>query len=141
MEISFGVISFLIFIFILGLIVYLITKQARENYSQYNPIIQTLKAEVLQCFPELIHLQIFEGNKSYTINKEKIYLCIRDKFNNYYDKNILMYVLLHEIAHTLCTEIGHTDQFKEIFDALLQRAKNANIYSHTEIPKDYCNFV
>lgn len=141
MEISFGVISFGIFVLIIGLIVYLITKQARENYSQYNPVIQTLKDDILKCFPELIHLQVYEGNKSCTINKEKIYLCIRDKNNNYYNKNVLMYVLLHEIAHTLCTDIGHTAQFKEIFDILLQRAQEADIYSHTEIPKDYCNFV
>jgi predicted metal-dependent hydrolase len=141
MNISFGVISFGIFILIVGLIFYLISKQARENYSQYNPIIQTLKDEILTCFPELIHLQVYEGNKSYTINKEKIYLCIRDKYNNYYNKNVLMYVLLHEIAHTLCTDVGHTPQFKEIFEILLQRAKEANIYSHVEIPKDYCNFV
>ena len=141
MNISFGVISFGIFILIIGIIFYLVSKQARENYSQYNPMIQTLKEDILSCFPELIHLQVYEGNKSYTINKEKIYLCIRDKNGNYYDKNILMYVLIHEIAHTLCTDIGHTQQFKDIFDILLQRAKDANIYSHVEIPKDYCNFV
>ncbi len=141
MNISFGIISFSIFILIIGIIFYLVSKQARENYSQYNPMIQTLKEQILVCFPELVHLQVYEGNKSYTINKEKIYLCIRDKYGKYYDKNILMYVLIHEIAHTLCTDVGHTSQFKEIFDILLQRATDANIYSHVDIPKDYCNFV
>lgn len=134
-------ISFVAFIVIAGIILYLIIKQTRENYSQYNPIIQTLKEQILTCFPELVHLQVFEGNKSYTINKEKIYLCIRDKYGNYYNENILMYVLLHEIAHTLCTDVGHTPQFKEIFQALLDRAEQSKIYTPVEIPKDYCKFA
>ena len=138
---SFGIISLIIFISILGIIVYLITRQATENYSQYNPIIQTLKTEILKCFPELTHLQIYEGDKSYTVNKEKIYLCIKDKTGQYYERNILMYVLLHEIAHTLCPEVGHTQQFKDIFNVLLQRAELGGIYSHVEIPKDYCDFT
>jgi len=137
---SFRIITFGIFVLIVGIIFYLVSKQARENYSQYNPIIKTLKQEILSCFPELVHLQVFEDNKSYTINKEKIYLCIRDRYGQYYEKNILMYVLLHEIAHTLCTDVGHTEQFKEIFNILLQRATDAGIYKHVEIPTDYCKF-
>lgn len=127
-------------IFFVLLIIYLTFKQIKENYSQNNPVIQILKENILNCFPELVHLKIYEGNKSYTINKEKIYLCIRDKNNEYYNQNILMYVLLHEIAHTLCTDIGHTEQFKNIFNSLLARAENFGIYEHVKIPKDYCNF-
>lgn len=138
---SFGIISLIIFIFILGIIIYLIAKQTTENYSQYNPTIQTLKTEILKCFPELTNLQIYEGDKSYTVNKEKIYLCIKDKNRKTYDKNILMYVLLHEIAHTLCNEVGHTQQFKDIFNVLLKRAELCNIYTPVEIPKDYCDFT
>lgn len=138
---SFGIISLIIFISILGIIIYLITKQATENYSQYNPIIQILKTEISKCFPELNHLQIYEGSKSYTVNKEKIYLCVKDKRGQNYDIHVLMYVLLHEIAHTLCPEVGHTQQFKDIFNILLQRAEIGGIYSHVEIPKDYCDFT
>ncbi len=137
---SFRIFTFGIFILIVGIIFYLVTKQARENYSQYNPIIKTLKQEILSCFPELVHLQVYEDNKSYTINKEKIFLCLRDRYGQYYEKNILMYVLLHEIAHTLCTDVGHTEQFKDIFDILLQRATTAGIYSHVDIPTDNCKF-
>lgn len=137
---SFRIFTFGIFILIVGIIFYLVSKQARENYSQYNPIIKTLKQEILSCFPELVHLQVYEDNKSYTINKEKIFLCLRDRYGQYYNKDILMYVLLHEIAHTLCTDVGHTAQFKDIFDILLQRATTAGIYSHVDIPSDYCKF-
>jgi hypothetical protein len=137
---TFKVLSIGVFILVVGIIVYLISAQAHENYSQYDPVIQNLKGEVMCCFPELIHLQVYEGNKSYTINKEKIYLCIKDRYGRYYNKNVLMYVLLHEIAHTLCTDVGHTPQFNEIFDILLQRARDANIYTPTEIPSDYCKF-
>ena len=103
-------------VILITLILVLIFKQAKENFSQYNPIIQVLKENVINCFPELTNIKIYEGDKSYTINKEKIYLCIRDKNGQYYNQNILMYVLLHEIAHTLCPEIGHTQSFKDIFN-------------------------
>lgn len=125
---------------LIGLMVFLIFKQAKENFSQYHPVIQVLKENVVNCFPELQHLKIYEGDKSYTINKEKIYLCIRDKEGQYYNQNILMYVLLHEIAHTICPEIGHTQEFKNIFNSLLDRATAFGIYTNVDIPKDYCNF-
>ena len=125
-------------IILIILIVTLIFKQVKENFSQYNPVIQVLKENIINCFPELGNLKIFEGDKSYTINKEKIYLCIRDKHGQYYSQNILMYVLLHEVAHTICPEIGHTQEFKNIFNSLLDRANAYGIYTQTDIPKDYC---
>jgi hypothetical protein len=125
-------------IILIILIVTLIFKQVKENFSQYHPVIQVLKENIINCFPELGNLKIFEGDKSYTINKEKIYLCIRDKNGQYYNQNILMYVLLHEVAHTICPEIGHTQEFKNIFNSLLERATGYGIYSNTDIPKDYC---
>lgn len=125
-------------VILITLILILIFRQAKENFSQYHPVIQVLKENVLNCFPELGNIKIYEGDKSYTINKEKIYLCIRDKNGQYYNQNILMYVLLHEIAHTLCPEIGHTQSFKNIFNSLIERANAFGIYTQVDIPTDYC---
>jgi len=89
----------------------------------------------------LNEVSLFKGDKSYTINKEDIYLCLKDENNQYYDDNMLMYVLLHEIAHHLCTEIGHTKLFHEIFDILLDKAKEMNIYDpNLSLNKNYCNY-
>lgn len=115
-----------------------ICSKVSESFSQHDPAIQSLKEHIAHCFPELGDIQIYEGRKSYTVNKERIYLCIRDRNGDYYSHDILMYVLLHEIAHMLCPEIGHTPKFKEIFDSLISHATQCGIYTPTEIPSDYC---
>lgn len=120
--------------------VYLAAKQYNERKSSRHPAIVNLKALIASCFPDIPPIKLYEGCKSYTLNKDKIFLCLRDRDGQTYDTNILMYVLLHEIAHTLCNEVGHTPQFKQIFDALLQRAIACGIYTPVTIPKDYCNF-
>lgn len=79
------------------------------------------------------------GKKSYTLNKEDIYLCLKDENNQYYNDNMLIYVLLHEISHSICDEIGHTEKFHKIFKALTAKAVELNIYNEN-IPliKNYC---
>ena len=50
-----------------------------------------------------------------------------------------MYVAIHELAHVLCDEIGHTEKFYEIFNNLLDKAENLNIYdSDIPIISNYC---
>jgi len=89
----------------------------------------------------LNEISLFKGNKSYTINKEHIYMCLKDEDNNYYDENMLIYVLLHEIAHSICDEIGHTKKFHKIFDTLLDKAHEMNIYDpNLPLVRNYCNY-
>ena len=82
---------------------------------------------------------VCNGEKSYTLNKEDIFLCLKDENDKYYEDNMLIYVLLHEVAHSICPEIGHTDLFKEIFDALLDKATEMKIYDkNIPVIKNYC---
>jgi len=117
-----------------------------ENSSS-NPVIESLKMGLEQVCPEIRGMKIVEGDSSYTINKKKIYLCLKDKKNgNLYDKNMLTYVLLHEMAHVLNTgnpdpeqDIGHTDAFHRVFDKLLNRAEMLGLYDPSlPLVKDYC---
>lgn len=84
-----------------------------------------------------------KGNKSYTINKEYIYICLRDESKQPYPMNMLMYVALHELSHALCDEYGHedphTEKFHNIFDALLEEAYEYGIYDkNIPIIRNYC---
>jgi hypothetical protein len=89
----------------------------------------------------LNEISLFKGNKSYTINKEHIYMCLKDEENNYYDDNMLIYVLLHEISHSICDEIGHTKKFHRIFDALLDKATEMKVYDpNLPLVRNYCNY-
>lgn len=88
----------------------------------------------------LKNLVMVEDNESYTINKKTIHLCTQDPYNGeYYDKNTLMYVVLHELAHVLCSDIGHTDTFVTINSALLKHAVRHGFYDPSKpFVKNYC---
>ena len=86
------------------------------------------------------------AGKSYIVdgilNKYKQgFLILKDENGKYYEMNMLIYVALHELAHVLCDEIGHTDKFKRIFEDLLIDAENKGIYNPNTPPiLDYCNY-
>jgi len=84
-------------------------------------------------------ITLSKGKKSYTLNKEDIYLCLKDENDKYYEDNMLIYVLLHEISHSICDEIGHTEKFHKLFNALTQKAIELKIYDN-KIPliRNYC---
>lgn len=122
-----------------GVLVYLLVTQFKEEFEPVDPMIEELKDQLVGIFPELETIRVTESNKSYTLNKSRIYLCIRDQHGKYYDRDILVYVLIHELAHVLCSDVGHTDQFKAINTSLLERATKAGLYSpNTVIPQNYC---
>lgn len=83
------------------------------------------------------------GYTSYSINKgEKVILCIRQKDNNkLVDYNVLMYVTIHELAHLMTEEVGHTKMFWDNFKFILTEAVNIGIYNKVDYAKEpvkYC---
>jgi len=131
--------SITIILFILILLAVIFVGQWKEYFDSLDPMLSTIQTTLLPLHPVVKEVQFFEGTKSYTINKKKIYLCLKDKNQNYYEFNMLLYVSIHELAHVLCDEIGHTPKFDRIFHELLQRAIRLGIYD-PEIPilSDYC---
>ena len=146
---------------LIGIIVivssYFIYRQLKEFYTEDDSKLDELKKILQQLFPQnekysgvleplnnrdiLSEISLRKGEKSFTINKTKIFLCLKDKKDEYYNNNMLIYVLLHEIAHCLCDEIGHTEKFHNIFNALLERATKMKIFDPKKsIDKNYCNY-
>ena len=85
---------------------------------------------------------------SYSINKgEQLIFCLRSRKQNnnkLHDLNLLMYVVIHEMAHVACPEFGHTDLFKRIFAFLATEAVKLNIYEKIEFRTDnreYCGLT
>lgn len=84
-------------------------------------------------------INLYKGSKSYTINKQNIYMCLKDENGSYYPQNMLIYVLAHEFAHVLCNSIGHTEEFHNIFDDLMAELIKDGFYDpKEEIILDYC---
>lgn len=88
---------------------------------------------------KLKRLKIRADIKSYTINKHDMHLCLEDIDGEYYNDNILIYVILHELAHVFCDEIGHTDKYFGIFNKLIEIADRVGIYDKkVMLPSEYC---
>ena len=109
-------------IVIVVIILFLVIKKVKENLLPYDPKIDDLKRKLLMVHPKASQIKFYHDKKSYTINKKEIYLCIKDENGEYYDENMLMYAALHELAHVLCDEIGHTDKYWAMFDDILEQA-------------------
>lgn len=81
---------------------------------------------------------------SYSVNKgEKIVLCIRARGDNnaLQPKNLLMYVAVHELAHLMTKETGHTTRFWENNKMLLREAVSIGVYERIDFdrePARYC---
>jgi hypothetical protein len=122
-------------------VLYLYFSRIKEYHSNDIPILKDLKQTLEQIHPAAKSISLYRGEKSYTINKKKVYLCLKDKDGKYYNNNMLMYVALHELSHVICDEIGHTDKFNRIFDDLLQKAQKMGVYNPSlPLDKNYCEY-
>jgi WLM domain. len=109
-------------------------------------VINHLKNVVKTIAPEIVNYEILPGKESVTVNKEKIYICLRDpKTKGIYSFEILLYVTLHELAHVLSSTYStksHNTEFQNNFSKLLKRAYEKNFLPpNTVIPDDYCKPV
>lgn len=136
------VLPIIILVLVIILIILAIYLQVKDHYSQSDPMIQKLKGIIQEISPEAASkIRVYKGDKSYTINKRNVYLCLTDEKGEYYSMNTLVYVALHEIAHVLCESIGHTEEFDSIFKELLIKAEKMGYYDpNMKIPQDYCEY-
>jgi hypothetical protein len=135
------VLIFLTIIF--SILAMIVCRQIREDFQQQSkdPEIEKIKSKLRLLYPKIDELEFYEGEKSYTIDKQKVHLCLRDENGEYYHQNMLMYVSIHELAHVLCNEIGHTEKFYQIFHRLLDRAIDLKIYDPAiPVVPNYCKY-
>jgi hypothetical protein len=86
------------------------------------------------------------GTTSYTVDKGKqVVLCMRDNQDRLHAQPVLLYVLLHELAHMMSESMSvdtHNDEFKTNFQFLLGAAKSYQLYeSQNQKAVPYCNIV
>ena len=112
---------------LLETIKYKLNKTYRSNSLQEN-------------FPTIVGKDV-----SYNVNKgEVISICLRN-YNNpdeFHDFNDLIFVTIHEIAHSCNESYGHDRKFWKIFRILLEVAVKNNIYNNINYQKQsthYCS--
>jgi hypothetical protein len=85
-----------------------------------------------------------ETYTSYTVNKgERLVFCLRErnKKNRLHELNLLVYVAIHELAHLMTQEVGHTRKFWENNKLLLNEAIALKLYRRVDFdahPVEYC---
>jgi len=105
-----------------------------EYFTKTDPAILDIHAALSKVDPAAANkIQVSEARESYTINKRDMHLCIRDEVGEYFNRNMLLYVALHELAHVKCKSIGHTAEFHSIFRDLLKKAEEQGVYN-SKIP-------
>ena len=125
---------------LIGILAWIVICQVREHNLQDDPMLHRLKDVVSKVHPLASRLKLYKSDKnSYTLNKEKIFLRVTDEQGNYYALNMLVYVLLHEMAHMINTvDVGHTEEFHRVFDELLDKATDVGVFNPSiPIVKDY----
>ena len=107
--------------------------------------INEIKRRLAYINPSFKNIPIYESdNNSHTTNKSIIFLCLKDpKTSRPYDINIIMYVVLHEIAHTMSKNYTvnnvHDEEFNNNFNILLNTAILKNVYDPSiPVPRTYC---
>lgn len=152
---QYNIFSIVLALILIATVSWMIHRQIQEYYTKDDPKLKEIKKLFEDFFKQdrywnapldmlnkrniMEEIEMYRGNKSYTINKEKIYVCLKDENGNYFSDNMLIYVIAHEISHVICSEIGHTDLFHNIFEELLLELIAAEIYNPSiPIDQNYC---
>ena len=113
------------------------------NFPQYNEYIILMERNFNTKRTKIYETNFNSNYTSYSVNKgEELVFCLRcKKTRTLHDINLLMYVAVHEIAHTACPETGHTQLFNKIFKFLLTQAVILELYEYEDYsskPVEYC---
>lgn len=115
-----------------------------------HPVLDILQARYNHNI--LSEAAIDDRYTSFTINKKDMHICLRtrDQDELIYDINILMYVVLHELAHFTNFDTngnpieGHGDEFVQIFKFLVNEAVLSGVYEYIDYekqPTEYCGMM
>jgi predicted metal-dependent hydrolase len=115
----------------------------KDKYPEYKEYIDQFNENFTKSRTKIYETSLTSEYTSYSINKgEELVFCLRSKSTKkLHDINLLMYVAVHELAHTACPETGHTPLFNRIFKFLLERAMEIHIYYYEDYasnPIEYC---
>ena len=114
-----------------------------EKYDEYKIYILQLDRNFNKKRTQIYETDFNSNLTSYSVNKgEELSICLKSKkTGNFHDINLLMYVVIHEMAHFACPEIGHGSLFKKIFKKLVEVAIENNLYKYDDYnknPLEYC---
>jgi len=80
---------------------------------------------------------------AYSVNKgEELSICLRNvKDDTFISNNLIIFVSIHELAHVMTDEVGHTPKFWDNMKFLLENGEQIGIYvpeDYSKNPQNYC---
>lgn len=75
-------------------------------------------------------------NVAYSLGKNTIHICVREKDGRLADINTSMFVLIHELAHIATDTYGHSKQFWTNMKYLLEMADAVGVYKYVDHDED-----
>ena len=117
-----------------------------DSYPEYKKYIKQLDNNFTKSRTVIYETDPQSNLTSYSVNKgEELSICLKSKkTGKLHDVNLLMYVVIHEMAHFGCPEIGHGDLFKKIFKMFIIEAIKLGVYkkeNYNSNPVEYCGMV
>ena len=115
-----------------------------DKFPEYQEYILLLDNNFNKNRTQIYETNINDDNiTSFSVNKgEELSICLKSKkTGDLHNINLLMYVVIHEMAHFACPEIGHGPLFQKIFKKFLEEAINIEIYkyeNYSKSPQEYC---
>jgi hypothetical protein len=114
---------------------YYLSKEQDLYLESFRPVITKIIEK--SGYP-VVNFEIYPSKtQTYTWNKKKIYLVSRKKTGERFNKDTLLFVLLHEIAHILTTEHHHTSNFKLCEKKLYKTAYSYDYLDFHQVDKSY----
>jgi len=134
MEILMIVLLILIFVIVIGF-----TKQKDPYLESFKPLIsKILEKSGYHMFDQPIPIHIVNSqDRTYTINKQKIYMVTHKPNGERYNRDTLLFVLLHEIAHILSPDEHHTKDFYRVEKRLHSAAIDLGYIRKERLDKTY----
>lgn len=125
---------------------YLVKNIELNDLKEYNLYIKQLDKNFNENRTSIYETDPNSDLTSFSVNKgEELSICLKSKSSDkLHDINLLMYVVIHEMSHFACPEIGHGDLFQKIFKKFLEVAVKLNIYQYDDYsikPVEYCGMI
>ena len=122
---------------------YLVENKNNDDFYEYREYILLLENNFNREKTVIYENNLNSNLTSYNVNKgEQLVFCLRCKdTKNIHNINLLVYVAVHEMAHSACPELGHTPLFNKIFYFCLNEAVKIKIYEYENYaisPVVYC---
>jgi predicted metal-dependent hydrolase len=116
------------------------------KFIEYKQYIEQLEENFTQSRTIIYETDPDSNLTSYSVNKgEELSVCLKSKkTGELHQLNLLIYVVIHEMAHFACPEIGHGGLFKKIFRKFTQEAIKIGIYEKENFesnPIEYCGMI